>query len=490
MAKAIFLNPPFLEKFSRTQRSPGVTKSGTLYYPYWLCYAAGVLDKNGHNVKMIDAAPKDLGIEQVKSEIARDVPDILIADTSTASIENDIMVCSDIKRSFPGTLMVMVGTHVSIKAEDVLKKDASIDIVIKGEYDLVVKELAERLDEGKNWKDVKGICFADNGEVITNPPGEIIEDLDELPFASEVYKKFLDIKDYYFAAADWPMIMMITGRGCPFSCFYCLYPQTMHGRKYRFRSAENVVREFKYISENFDGIKEIVIEDDTFTANPLRVKEIARLLIEENIKIKWSCNARANLDLETMKMMKRSGCRLLIVGYESGVQDILDNMHKGLSLERAEAFTIDAHKAGLLIHGCFMLGNPGETRETISRTFAFAKKLKCDSAQFYPLFVYPGTEAYDWAKEEGFLTTEEYSLWITPTGRHNCVIDLPGLPGQELTRISEELTFKYHLRAGYFLYKMMQLFSHPGEVWRTLRSGVKYFSLLIFNFLKKGNAGE
>jgi len=479
MARIILINPPFLKNFSRTQRSPGVTKSGTIYYPYWLCYAAGVLDKEGHEVRIVDASPVEMSLEGLKKIVRDFYPDMAVVDTSTPSIKNDCFVARELKTSIPGMVVALVGTHVSAVPEETLALEPAVDVVAVGEYDAVLKELAGQLKDRSGWPGVKGICFRQDGKIVRNPPGPLLADLDELPFVSEIYKKFLNVRDYYFSAADYPMIMMITGRGCPFGCFYCLYPQVMHGRGYRFRSAENVAAEFKYIAENFPDVKEIVIEDDTFTANPARVRAICELLIKDSSKIKWSCNARVNLDLATLKLMKKAGCRLLIVGYESGVQEILDSMHKGIKVEQSEEFTRNAKKAGILIHGCFMLGNPGETRDTIEKTFKFAKKLQCDSAQFYPLFVYPGTEAYDWAKGNGYISAVDFSEWISPDGRHNCVIDIPGLKGSDITDVSERMTLGYHLRPRYVMYKLTQLFSNTPEFIRTVRSGVKYFALLV-----------
>jgi len=476
----LFINPPFLKNFSRSQRSPAVTKSGTIYYPYWLCYAAGVADKNGHNSLIIDAAPHNLTIKNIEDKIRTFKPDIAVIDTSTPSIYNDVHFAEMLKSWVPNIINIMVGTHPSALPEETLKLSSSIDIIARGEYDYTITDIANN-PSIENLKNIKGISYQTGGKIYHNPSREFIKNLDELPFVSKVYKKHLNIKDYYFAAADYPMIMTITGRGCPFHCFYCVYPQTLHGRKYRYRSPENVVAEFEYIKKNFPNVKEIVIEDDTFTTNPARVREISELLIEKRLNIKWSCNSRAQLDYETMRLMKKAGCRLLIVGYESGVQEILDNMHKNLKLSESIKFTKDAHRAGLLIHGCFMLGNPGETPETIKTTYKFAKKLKCDSTQFYPLFVYPGTEAYEWAMKNKYITTLDYSKWLTDTGRHNSVINLNNMTGDTITEISEKLTFKYHIRLHYFLQKLLQLFKAPSEFKRSMHSGFIYFSRLLKN---------
>lgn len=179
--------------------------------------------------------------------------------------------------------------------------------------------------------------------------------------------------------------MIFTGRGCPNKCFFCVYPQVFYGRRYRLRSAENVVKEFEYIVKNFPDVKEIGIEDDTFTADLPRARKICKLLIKKGInkKVNWWANTRVNLDLKTMKLMKKAGCRLIIAGYESGVQELLNNMHKGITIEQSMKYAENSKKAGLLVHGCFMVGFPGETKETMRQTIEFAKKLKPDTAQFF-----------------------------------------------------------------------------------------------------------
>ena len=143
----------------------------------------------------------------------------------------------------------------------------------------------------------------------------------------------------------------------------------MHGHQYRLRTPDNVVGEFKYIADNFPDVKEVVIEDDTFTVNKKRVLEICNLLCEQglNKRLKWLCNARVNLDLETMKAMKKAGCRLIIPGIESGTQEILNNIKKGTTLKQIEEYVKNAKKAGLFIHACYMVGNKGETKETMEK---------------------------------------------------------------------------------------------------------------------------
>jgi len=353
-----------------------------------------------------------------------------------------------------------------------------IDAVARGEYDYTILELAESLGDNSNLDSVDGLSFRSGEDITHNQERKLIADLDKLPFLSRVYQRHLDVKNYYFAAADYPVIQIITARGCPHRCFFCVYPQTFHSRKFRPRSAENVVEEFFYIKDNFPEVKEIGFEDDTFTVSRKRTRKICQLLIENKNKLKWYANVRSDLDFETMSLMKEARCRLLVVGFESASQKVLDGMHKGLKLEQSIEFMKYAKKLGILVHGCIMVGNPGETRETMEESFNFAKKLGCDSMQFYPLIVYPGTEAYEWAKAHGYLLTEDFSQWLTPTYAHNCVISFPHLTREEMLNFCERAYKRYHFNFKYLAGKLLQVLVSPSEGRRTIRSALKYLAYL------------
>jgi len=482
--RVLLLNPPFKTeygRFSRPSRSPAITKGGTLYYPFWLAYAAGVLEKAGHEVKLIDSCAYRYDRKKTY-EIAKEFrPELIVLDTSTPSIYSDVEVGADLKEIFPKSFVVLVGTHPSALPEETLKLNKKIDAVARGEYDYTVRDLADTLEKKEDIKKVKGITYRKGEKIFHNPNREFIKNIDELPFVSSVYKEHLDPKKYFFSAAQYPMIMIISGRGCPFRCFFCVYPQTFHGRRYRLRSAENVVDEFEYIIENFPEVKEVGIEDDTFTANIKRAREICQLLINRRLhrKIKWWANVRVNLDLDTMKLMKEAGCRLVIAGFESGVQKILDNMRKGITVEQSFEFAKNAKKAGLLVHGCFMVGNPGETWRTMQETLDFAIKLNIDTAQFFPMIPYPGTEAYKWAKDNSFLKNISFDQWLTEDGLHNTVINPEGLSAQDLVKFCDYARRKYYLRYGYVSYKLRQCLSDYQEAKRTLKSLKSFFRYLI-----------
>jgi anaerobic magnesium-protoporphyrin IX monomethyl ester cyclase len=477
--KILTLNPPFLPKFSREQRSPAVTKSGTLYYPMWLAYATGVLEKAGHDVKLIDAPAQRKSIDGVVHFLKSFRPEMAVLDTSTPSIHNDIKVAAKIKEILPRCTIVLVGPHVSALPNETIQLDTSIDVVARREYEYTLRDLAHTLETKGDFEDVLGVTFRRDGTILQTDDRPYIPELDRIPFVSQVYGRHLSITDYFYAICQYPEITIITGRGCPHRCTYCAYPQTFQGRRYRARSADNVVREFHYISESFPFVKEIFIEDDTFTIDTSRCREISEKLIESKSRIGWTANARADVDFETLEIMKEAGCRLLCVGVESGNQRVLDTMKKELSLERIRRFFRDAKRAGILIHGCFMVGNRGDNRETLEETLDFAKELNPDTAQFFPLMIYPGTEAYRWAKQENLILTEDFSQWVTNEGLHHSVVSLSELSNADLVAFCDRARREFYMRPAYVIRKLRQVFRHPSELQRTARSLITFSKYLI-----------
>jgi radical SAM superfamily enzyme YgiQ (UPF0313 family) len=294
--------------------------------------------------------------------------------------------------------------------------------------------------------------------------------MDAIPFVSKVYKKHLNMRNYFFAASLYPEVQILTARGCPFRCFFCLWPQVFQGRAWRARSPQNVVEEMRYIQNELPQVKGVVIEDDTFTVDLKRTAHLCTLLTDNKITVPWNANVRTDLDLETMRLMKRSGCYLLIVGIESGSQAILDTIDKGLRTEHIQRFFDNAKAARLLVHAAFMAGNPGETKDTLKENLRLAKQYLPDTVQFFPLMPYPGTSAYAWAKEKGYLKIKSYRDYLTPQGLHNCVIDLPGLTAQELVAWCNAARSAFYLSPRYLWYKTSRIVRRPTEAIRTYKA--------------------
>lgn len=460
--KVCFINPPFKSeygKFSRESRSPAIGHSGVLYYPLWLIYAAALTEKYGFDVEFIDAPANRWNLEQTL-QCVEDIASnskLFVLDTSTPSINSDLKFAEKLKNIYSDSYIVLVGTHPTATVDETMKNGSAIDAIARREYDMTIVELAQTLAKNENLDSVAGLSYrVNNGEIKNNPDRELLTDLDEIPMAAKFIKEHLNEYDYVFPAATYPAIQIFTGRGCPARCNYCVYPQVMHGHKYRERSVENVIDEFQYIAENFPDVKEIVIEDDTFTINKKRVVEICDRLIScgLNKRFRWLCNARVNLDYDTMKKMKAAGCRLLIPGVESFNQQILNNIKKGTTIKQIENYMASAKKAGLLVHACYMVGNRGETRETMEATLSTAIRFNTDTAQFFPLMPYPGTEAYEWAKENGYIGGN-YDEYVHEDGTVSCVLNLPNLSADDLVDFCSYARKKYYLRPKYIWHRVL-----------------------------------
>lgn len=493
--KIVCLNPPFKTeygRYSRTSRSPAITKSGTLYYPIWLSYVAGILEAAGHRVNLIDSCAYEYDLRKTLLLIAELMPEIVIIDTSTPSIYVDVNTVEEIKKLLPHCFVVMMGTHPTALPRETMDLNAAIDMCVLGEADHTVRELVQKLSGGilheimlnaqikrDCLETINGIAFRDGSRVCVNPPRELIKDLDGLPFVSSVYKKFLDPRKYFFAASDYPEVQIMTARGCIARCTFCAYPQIMHGGKYRVRSPRNVADEFQWIVENMPEVREIGIEDDVFTGDQRRVVEFCKEVIDREIKIKWYCNVRVDLTLETMQWMKKAGCVLVTVGYESGNNNILQNIDKRATAELNKLFSMNCAKAGLLVHGCFMVGNRGETRDTLKQTLNLALEFSDDTIQFFPLIVYPGTKDYEWAKKEGLLTVSNYSEYLTKDGNHNSVVKMYDMSSDEIREWCNYARRKYYLRPRYLGYKVLRLLENPSDIRRTFKSAQRFVRHLL-----------
>ena len=468
--KIVMINPPFLDKYSKSSRSPAVTKSGTIYFPLWLSYATGVLDKAGHTIKLIDAPAKCMSRADALHEVLDFEPSLVVVDTSTASISSDLAFTKAFKAARPEAKTCLVGTHATACADEILSADPYVDFIARHEYDHTLPELAKAIMGEISVDDVKGVSFLRDGQVVHTLDREYIHDLDALPFVSEVYKKYLDIRDYFYAHVGFPTVSIFSSRGCPSKCFYCMYSQVMFGKAYRKRSAKNLFDECVYITKEFPEVKEILIDDDNFAVDQANVREFCQLMIDNKVKLRWVVQCRVTLEYETMVLMKKAGCRLVVVGYESGSQKVLDGMHKGITLEMSRKFNEAAKKAHMRVHGCFMVGNPGETKETMMETLNFSKSLRMDTVQYFPLIVYPGTEAWTWAKQNNYIMAKSYDEWLTPDGMHNCVLSTPEVSNQELVEFCNYARKEFYLRPRYMLMKLGECLTSKDDLVRTMKS--------------------
>jgi len=355
---------------------------------------------------------------------------------------------------------------------ETLKASQAIDWVGRKEFDFTCKEVCE----DRPLESISGLSFRKEGKIIHNPERELIHNMDALPWVADVYKRDLEIEKYFIGYLMHPYISMYTGRGCPAQCTFCLWPQTIGGHKYRVRSAENVAAEMAYMKKLFPQVREFFFDDDTFTANLPRAREIAKKLAP--LGLTWSCNSRANLDEDTIRFFKDCGLRLFLVGYESGNDDILKRIKKGVTTDEMRRFTKACHRAGVVIHGTFILGLPVETPETIEQTMQFAQDLDVFSMQVSLAAPYPGTELYEMARQNGWFSKKDKTDIVHGDGFQQSTLEYPGLSKDEIFESVDRFYRRYYLRPGPILRIIKTMLEDKSVMVRRCREGYEFFRSL------------
>ncbi|MCL2760224.1 MAG: hopanoid biosynthesis associated radical SAM protein HpnJ [Desulfuromonadales bacterium] len=464
--KPLFLNPPTFEDFDggAGSRYQAAREVRSFWYPTWLCYPAGMIPGS----RVVDAPVQRFDINDCLN-IAKDF-DMVVMFTSTPTLALDTETARRIKDQKPSTVIVLTGPQVTILPEESLRQGVGIiDVVCRGEFDYAIKELCE----GRNWESIEGISFLKDNKYYATPDRPILTDLDSLPFVSQVYKRDLPISEYIIPHFKSPYISIYTSRGCPAKCTFCLWPQTYAGQKMRTRSPENVYEEVKWITENLPELRDLSFDDDTFSADTRHARAVAELI--KPLGISWVINARANCDFETLKIMRDAGLHHVIVGYESGNEQILKNIKKGVTRERATQFTKDCRTLGLTIHGAFIMGLPGETKETIKDTIEYAKQLDLDSIQVSLASPYPGTEFWNECQKEGWLASENY---IDNTGHQMCVVNYPHLSNQEIFDSVERFYKKFYFRPKYIARSIGKMIVNSEERKKLIKEGKQYLDYM------------
>jgi len=468
MMKTLFLQPPSFDGFDggAGSRYQAKREIKSFWYPTWLAQPAAMVDGS----RLIDAPPARMGIEPILQDVKS--RDLVVMHTSTPSFASDVKVAQMLKDANPNLKIGMVGAKVAVQPDESMAKGGPIDFVARNEFDFTIKEIAE----GKPLAEVDGITWRNaDGEIIANKDRAMIEDMDSLPFVTEVYKRDLNINDYFIGYLKHPYISIYTGRGCKSRCTFCLWPQTVGGHRYRTRSPEHVAAEIRLAKQYFPEVQEFMFDDDTFTDDLPRAEAIAREM--GKLGVTWSCNAKANVPYGTLKVMKENGLRLLLVGYESGNQQILHNIKKGMRVEVAKEFTKNCHKLGIKIHGTFIVGLPGETKETIQETIAFAKEINPHTLQVSLAAPYPGTALHKQATENGWLNVDAAEL-IDENGVQIAPLHYLHLSHTEIFESVEEFYRKFYFRGSKIASILNEMIRSPQMMKRRLREGVEFFQFL------------
>jgi hopanoid biosynthesis associated radical SAM protein HpnJ len=467
MKRTLLLNPPSFQDFdggagSRYQATREVT---SFWYPTWLCYPAGLSPES----RVVDAPPENLTVSQVAA-LAPDY-DLAVLFTTSASFGHDLQTVSRLKEENPKLQVGLVGPQVSVLPQESLKAGPQVDFVARREFDYTIVEVAQ----DRPFKDILGLSYRLNGQIRHNPDRPFIDDLDALPLVTEIYHRDLTMEHYQIPYLRYPYISFYTGRGCPHSCVYCLWPQTFTGRRFRMRSVANVATEARRALELFPQAQEIFFDDDTFTADGERARALSRELA--SLKFTWSATARVNCSYETLKAMKEGGLRLVVVGFETGDSQVLKNIKKGATLDLGRRFARWCRELGIQVHGTFMVGLPGETRQSLEASIRFACELDPDTIQVSLATPYPGTEFYDFCREQGYLKDDH--LVNGQTGYQQCVVDYPGLAAGEIFKAVPRFYRRFYFRPRYMARALKVMLKDPEERRRLLREGREFLSFMF-----------
>lgn len=474
MMRTLFLQAPSFDGYdggagARYQMKREVK---SFWYPTWLAQPAAMVEGS----KLIDAPAHDLSWEDIAHEF--DERDLVILHTSTPSFGQDIRTAALIKERNPKIVIGFVGAKVAVEPDKSLAASPHIDFVAREEYDFTIVEIAE----GRPLREVDGITWRDaDGSFVRNKDRAQIEDMDVLPMVSPIYRRDLDLSKYYGGYQRHPYISFYTGRGCKSRCTFCLWPQTISGHRYRHRTVPKVIEEVQYILKEMPEVKEIFFDDDTLAdAHDFVVElsgELAKLGFgKPGFPVTWGCNAKANVPYNVLKAMKEGGCRVLLVGYESGNQQILHNIKKGLLTKVARQFTKDAHSLGLTIHGTFILGLPGETLETIEETIRYAIELNPHTIQVSLAAPYPGTFLYKQATENGWFDGSDQLL--TDDGNQIAQLSYPHLSSKVIFDKVEEFYKRFYFRPRKIGAIVGEMIRDWDMMKRRLREGVEFFDFL------------
>lgn len=443
---------------------------GSYLPPYGLLSIAAVLEQYGHIVRVVDADFRGgLSLDYLKQVIIDFKPNVIGMTAYSIAREQVIKTAKHIKY-FSSALLVVGGPHVMLLPEDLAEYDC-FDLVVFNEGEYIMRDIAEYCLEKKELSDINGIIYKENGKRVKNPPQMPIKDLDTLPFpAFHLLDNLRDYKPMQLLYKKVPVLTLISGRGCPYSCIFC---SSIWGKKVRLNSVSYVLRLIKKMINDF-GIREIMFYEDTFTIKKKRINELCDMIIQENLNISWTCSANIrNLDKRLLEKMKKAGCWLVSIGIESGNDEVLKFIKKPVRVAEARQVCQWADEVGLKIRGFFMLGFPIDTKETIEQTINFAKSLPLFTVNFSILHLTAGSEVRKIAHDFGEVN---YDLNLSTSH-----------PGNTLSFVPKGLTKQYLIKMQRKAYA--EFFLRFSQIWRLLKSidsleDIRKYSKMFLTFLR------
>jgi radical SAM superfamily enzyme YgiQ (UPF0313 family) len=408
-----------------------------------LGYLAAVLEKNSYEVDVIDCQILNLSLEEFRKEISKRKPDVVGVTSSTLTYKTSLKLIKVAHEACPNIVTIAGGPHVTFWDDHALEECPELDVVVRREGENTMLELVQRIEAGKNFNDVAGTTCRVNGKILRNPDRPYIEDLDALPFPARhlwPMERFRELEDVLYLAAS---------RGCVYWCEFCTTVR-MHGRKYRFRSPKNVVDELENLHKTY-GISKFTFCDDAFTVDQTRTEELCSEILKRGLKIEWNCGSRVDMvTKELLIKMKEAGCVSFWCGLESGTQQVLDAMKKGITPELTQKVLGWVREVGMQPVPNVILGFPGETKQSAWDTIKFVEKVSPDMVGFYNVATpFPGTPMYDVVKEKGWLRVTDFDQYDTTRP----IFETPQLSMKELGKLRESAFHHYYLRRAYFMDK-------------------------------------
>ena len=386
-----------------------------VYVPIGLCYLKACLIEEGlEDVKIVDMG--DSKVDSIREIIQAESPEIVGITTFTDTRINALKAVAIAKEINPQVKTILGGVHATVMYQQIMENYPIVDIICRGESERTIVELLQALNSGDALHQVNGIVYRQEGKVVVNEEREKIKELDNLPFPN--YDDF-DLREYKDVSGAWkgkPVACIITSRGCPFSCSYCS-SHSVWGN-WRCRSIDNVLDEIEWLVTEY-GYEVFTIFDDIFTINKARIKELCQGILNHGINIEWRAQTRADcVSLEILELMKEAGCQSLVFGVESGSPTILKTLNKNENIEDVVNAIAWCKKVGIRNQFNVIIGAPEETVTTIEETRNLIKRTKPDYMVTSNLRVYPGTELWKQAQDEGlsdekFFLTDQECLYYT-----------------------------------------------------------------------------
>ncbi|RMD59114.1 radical SAM protein, partial [Candidatus Parcubacteria bacterium] len=466
--RILLLNPPWPGTGIGTRSQNRIIKKRAdkyLQYPILMGYSAARLKGGGHEVVYLDSILDNLDYEQTTGKIKEFNPDVIFVETVTPSINHDYQYFRELKEK-TGAKIVVSGPHVTYLGGKAIEECAAIDAIIKADYDTRILEVVENLDNPAKLREIKAIAFRHKDKIVDTGPKYFFPDLDKLPFPD---RETIPLNRYGEAFYNkLPFTNMLTTRGCPNNCNYCITANIMEGVKWRERSIENVIEEIKELVGKY-GVKEINLDDATFNVRRERVLEFCEALKKNKLKILWICNARVdNIDPEMLKAMRSAGCKMIRYGVESADEEILRYMNKNITLDQVRRAFYLTKKAGILALGGFMFGFPLETKETVEKTIQFMKEIRPDMIQASIPMPYPGTRMFEQAQRANQLIFEHWEEFDMTKGP---VVKMKGLQREDLKSILARVYREFYLRPG-FVWQTIWHIRRPSDIPRIWRGAV------------------